>query len=51
MPELENDLPQAKQDISYNPKEQEEEGHQDINKTAIATPVAPWEYLPSRENT
>ena len=46
MPKLEDNLPQAEQDTSYNPKEQEEEEQQDINKTGIATPVAPWEYLP-----
>ena len=45
IPKLEDNLPQAEQDTLYNPKQQEEE-HQDINKTDVAIPVAPWEYLP-----
>ena len=46
MRKLEDNLPQAEQDISFNPEEQEEEEHQDMNKTGVATLVAPWEYLP-----
>ena len=51
MPKLEDNLLQAEEDTSYNPEEQEEEEHQDTNKTGVATPKAPWEYLPYGQKT
>ena len=51
MPKLEDNLPQTEQNITYNSKEQEEEEHQDTNKTGAATPAAPWDYLPYGHKT
>ena len=50
MLELEDNPPQAKHEIPYNPEVEEEE-HQTINKVGVATPAAPWDYLPYGQKT
>ena len=45
MLELEDNHPHSEQEIPYNPEVQQEE-HHPTNKTDIATPSAPWDYLP-----